>query len=50
MKCLPKFFTGNMWAQTWEAIYPIVMPHPDQPGFDVTEELQKVKKRFYSLT
>ncbi len=30
---------GNMWAQQWSSIYPLVAPPAADPGYDVTERL-----------
>ena len=30
---------GNMWAQQWSSIYPLVAPPAADPGYDVTEQL-----------
>ncbi len=30
---------GNMWAQQWNTIYPIVGPKSEGPGYDLTEQL-----------
>lgn len=30
---------GNMWAQSWTTIYPLVAPADADPGFDLTSEL-----------
>jgi len=30
---------GNMWAQQWSGIYPLVAPPAADPGYDVTEQL-----------
>lgn len=38
------FFKGNMWGQTWEALYDLLAPHPDAGTVDVTEEMQKQVK------
>ncbi len=32
---------GNMWAQQWNNIYPIVGPQSEGPGYDLTEQLVK---------
>ncbi len=29
---IPAHLSGNMWAQTWENIYSIVAPYPDEPN------------------
>ena len=41
---IPAHILGNMWAQSWEDIYDMVVPFPDAPGFDVTDKLKEVKK------
>ncbi|MFQ5527957.1 MAG: M2 family metallopeptidase [Thermoanaerobaculia bacterium] len=38
---IPAHLLGNMWAQTWANIYPLVAPPNGDPGFDVTELLEK---------
>jgi peptidyl-dipeptidase A len=40
---IPADLLGNMWAQTWENIYPLVAPRDADPGFDLTQIL-KAKK------
>lgn len=37
---IPAHLTGNMWAQSWENLYPLLEPHPGQPSLDVTAALQ----------
>jgi peptidyl-dipeptidase A len=32
---------GNMWAQSWMNIEPLVRPYPDKTSIDVTEEMQR---------
>lgn len=43
--CSSVFFfpspSGNMWAQTWNNIYGLMIPFPDKPNLDVTEEMLK---------
>ena len=34
---------GNMWAQDWSNLYPMLEPHPGEPSLDVTQALQKSK-------
>ncbi len=41
---LPAHLLGNMWAQEWANIYPLVEPYQGQPSLDVTAGLQKLKK------
>lgn len=37
------FHVGDMWAQSWENIYDMVVPFPDKPNLDVTSTMvQKV--------
>jgi peptidyl-dipeptidase A len=38
---IPAHLLGNMWAQDWENIYPLVAPGDADPGFDLTQELKK---------
>jgi peptidyl-dipeptidase A len=40
---IPAHLLGNMWAQTWDNVYPLVAPPQSDPGFDLTEIL-KAKK------
>lgn len=37
---IPAHLTGNMWAQSWENLYPMLEPHPGQPSLDVTAALK----------
>lgn len=37
---LPAHATGNMWAQSWEGLYPLLEPHPGALGLDVTQALK----------
>ncbi|XP_034715811.1 angiotensin-converting enzyme [Etheostoma cragini] len=36
---IPAHLLGNMWAQTWNNIYDMMIPFPDKPNLDVTEEM-----------
>ncbi|XP_008300961.1 angiotensin-converting enzyme [Stegastes partitus] len=36
---IPAHLLGNMWAQTWNNIYDMMIPFPDKPNMDVTEEM-----------
>ena len=36
---IPAHLLGNMWAQSWENIYPLVAPKDADPGFDLTARL-----------
>jgi peptidyl-dipeptidase A len=39
-KPIPADLLGNMWAQDWTNIYPLVAPKGGDPGFDLTERLR----------
>uniref|UniRef100_A0A3Q3CED8 Angiotensin-converting enzyme n=1 Tax=Haplochromis burtoni TaxID=8153 RepID=A0A3Q3CED8_HAPBU len=36
---IPAHLLGNMWAQTWNNIYDMMIPFPDKPNIDVTDEM-----------
>jgi peptidyl-dipeptidase A len=38
---IPAHLFGNMWAQDWDNIYPLVAPPHTDPGYDVTTLLKK---------
>ncbi|XP_054620316.1 angiotensin-converting enzyme isoform X2 [Dunckerocampus dactyliophorus] len=38
---IPAHLLGNMWAQTWNNIYGLMIPFPDKPNLDVTDEMVK---------
>ncbi len=40
---IPAHVTGNMWAQDWSALYPMLEPYKGQPSIDVTKALKKKK-------
>ena len=40
---IPAHLLGNIWAQTWDNIYPLVAPQDGDPGFDLTEILKARK-------
>ncbi|MGH9364332.1 MAG: M2 family metallopeptidase, partial [Thermoanaerobaculia bacterium] len=40
---IPAHLLGNMWAQTWDNVYPLVGPKDADPGFDLTEILKARK-------
>ena len=40
---IPAHLLGNMWAQSWLNIYPLVAPKEADPGYDLTQRL-KAKK------
>ena len=37
---IPAHLLGNMWAQTWDNIYPLLAPAGADPGYDLTEILK----------
>ncbi|KAM7381883.1 hypothetical protein PAMA_012642 [Pampus argenteus] len=39
---IPAHLLGNMWAQTWNNIYGMMIPFPDKPNIDVTDEMVKL--------
>ena len=55
---LPAYLTGNIWAQDWSNIFPLVAPKAADPGYDLTAILErrrmtpidmvKVGERFYT--
>ncbi|XP_032430113.1 angiotensin-converting enzyme [Xiphophorus hellerii] len=38
---IPAHLLGNMWAQAWNNIYDMMIPFPDKPNLDVTNEMVK---------
>jgi len=38
---IPAHLLGNMWAQSWGNIYDVVAPADADPGYNVTEQLEK---------
>jgi peptidyl-dipeptidase A len=40
---IPAHLLGNMWAQSWENIYPLVAPPNADPGYNLTEILKRKK-------
>ncbi|XP_034049711.1 angiotensin-converting enzyme [Thalassophryne amazonica] len=36
---IPAHLLGNMWAQTWNNIYSMMIPFPGKPNIDVTDEM-----------
>jgi len=40
---IPAHLLGNMWAQSWENIFPLVAPKDADPGYDLTEILKSRK-------
>jgi peptidyl-dipeptidase A len=37
---IPAHLLGNMWAQTWDNVYPLVAPPGADPGYDLTQILK----------
>ncbi len=37
---IPAHLLGNMWAQEWENIYPLLAPKDADPGYDLTKILE----------
>jgi len=37
---IPSHLVGNMWAQDWGALYPLVAPYPKAASLDVTQALK----------
>ncbi len=40
---IPAHLLGNMWAQTWDNVYPLVAPQGADPGYDLTQILKSRK-------
>lgn len=40
-KAMPAHLLGNMWAQSWGNIYDLVAPENADPGYNLTEQLEK---------
>ena len=38
---IPAHLLGNMWAQTWDNVYPLMAPSNADPGYDLTDILKK---------
>ena len=38
---IPAYLLGNMWAQDWDNIYPLIQPANADPGYDLTALLKK---------
>jgi peptidyl-dipeptidase A len=38
---IPAHLLGNMWAQEWANVYPLVEPYPGQQSLDITAALQR---------
>jgi peptidyl-dipeptidase A len=37
---IPAHVTGNMWAQSWENLYPLLEPAPGEPDLDISAAMQ----------
>jgi peptidyl-dipeptidase A len=46
---IPAHLLGNMWAQTWDNVYPLVAPKDADPGFDLTEILKSRKSDYKQM-
>ncbi len=40
---IPAHLLGNMWAQEWQSLYPLVEPHKGKGNIDVTQQLEAKK-------
>ena len=40
---IPAHLLGNMWAQSWDNLYPLMAPKDADPGYDLTEILKSRK-------
>ncbi len=49
-KPIPAQLLGNMWAQQWAEIYPLVEPYPGVSDLDVTAALKKQKYDAVKIT
>ena len=46
---IPAHLLGNMWAQTWDNVYPLAAPRDADPGFDLTEILKSRKTDYKQM-
>ena len=46
---IPAHLLGNMWAQTWDNVYPLAAPRDADPGFDLTEILTSRKTDYKQM-
>ncbi|ODN05348.1 Angiotensin-converting enzyme [Orchesella cincta] len=46
---IPAHLLGNMWAQTWENVYDLVIPYPNKSAIDVTTKMVEKKLRAHDL-
>ena len=42
---IPAHLLGNMWAQSWENLYPMLEPYPGQASLDVSEALENTDEK-----
>ncbi|HVF15256.1 MAG TPA: M2 family metallopeptidase [Steroidobacteraceae bacterium] len=49
-KPIPAQLLGNMWAQQWAEIYPLVEPYPGASDLDITAALKKQKYDAVKIT
>jgi peptidyl-dipeptidase A len=42
-EAIPAHLLGNMWAQDWSSVYPLVEPYKGQAALDVSGELERQK-------
>jgi peptidyl-dipeptidase A len=49
-KAIPAQLLGNMWAQAWSEIYPLVEPYPGVSDLDVTAALKQQKYDAVKIT
>jgi len=47
---IPAHLLGNVWAQDWTNIYPLVAPSNSDPGYDLTQILKSRKETSVSMT
>lgn len=46
---IPAHLLGNMWAQDWANVYPLVSPKDADPGFDLTKILVERKTNYHQM-
>lgn len=47
---IPAHLLGNMWAQSWDNLYPLLQPANSDPGYDLTIILQSRKASAVDMT
>ncbi len=47
---IPAHLLGNMWAQSWDNLYPLLQPANSDPGYDLTKVLQARKATAVDMT